>query len=263
MTKMENQETNKTMAFTESKSLREETINKTDCDFLDKIKAIPYLTDEMVLSVEQVANYFDSTNKTIHTIISRNQEEFLDEVKVIKGQELKDFKKKVCLLQSEDNIISSKVPSLTLISKRALLRIGMIMTNNALATRIRNYLLNIEEDTKLDRKQWAIQREVSIIERKRMATALYKNLPDSTNKRFAYPNYTNMLYKILFNKDAKSLRVDRNVKDNDALRDSFSEVELKLVEEGETIITALVSLGFTYEQTKEHLQQKYIKQIQG
>ena len=72
-----------------------------------------------------------------------------------------------------------------------------------------------------------------------------------------------MLYRILFNKEAKVLRLERNVKDNDALRDSFSKEELALVEEGETIITALLALNFTYEQIKDHLNNKYIKQIQG
>jgi Holliday junction resolvasome RuvABC DNA-binding subunit len=72
-----------------------------------------------------------------------------------------------------------------------------------------------------------------------------------------------MLYKVLFNKDAKTLRGDKNVNDNDALRDSFTEKELALVEEGETIITALIALGFTQKQIEEHLRNKYIKQIEN
>jgi Holliday junction resolvasome RuvABC DNA-binding subunit len=70
-----------------------------------------------------------------------------------------------------------------------------------------------------------------------------------------------MLYKTLFNCDAKTLRELRNVKTNDALRDNFTEKELALIEEGETIITALIALGFTYKQIEEHLKNKYIKQI--
>ena len=258
MKKMENQ---KGLIYTESKTARDEAINTVEYDFLDKMKAIVYLTDDMVLSLDQVANYYESTKKSVDTIITRNKEEFLDEVMVLRGQELVDFKEKVSLLHGEGDMISNKAPSLTLVTKRALLRVGMIMTGNAMATRIRNYLLNLEEDAKIDRKQWAIQREVGIIERKRMTSAISKYIPNTKHKQFAYPNYTNMLYKTLFNMDAKTLREQRNVKTNDALRDSFTEKELKLIEEGETIITALITLNFTYKQIEEHLKNKYIKQL--
>ena len=260
MKKMENQNIKKEQIYTESKTLRDETINTIEYDFLDKMKAIVYLTDDMVLSLDQVANYYESTKKSVDTIITRNKEEFLNDIQVLRGDELKEFKEKVTLLHGEGEL-DRRTPSLTLLNKRALLRVGMIMTSNAMATRIRNYLLNLEEDAKFDRKQWAIQREVGIIERKRMTSAIAKYVPNGKHKQFAYPNYTNMLYKSLFNCDAKSLREQRNIKTNDALRDSFTEKELDLVEEGETIITALIALGFTYKQIEEHLKNKYTKQI--
>ena len=261
MKKMENQKTCKELIYTESKTARDETIDAVEYDFLDKLKAIVYLTNDMVLSLDQVASYYESTKKSVDTIITRNKDEFLDDVVVLRGQELTEFKEEVSLLHGEGDIISNKAPSLTLVTKRALLRVGMIMTGNAMATRIRNYLLNLEEDAKLDRKQWAIQREVGIIERKRMTSAIAKYIPNTKHKKFAYPNYTNMLYNTLFNMDAKELRGVRNVKTNDALRNSFSESELKLIEEGETIITALIALNFTYKQIEDHLKTKYTKQL--
>jgi hypothetical protein len=260
MNKMGNNETNKTLIYTESKSLRNETIENIEYDFLDKMKAIPYLTNDMVLSLDQASNFYESTKKSVDTIITRNKEEFLDDVWVIRGEELKIFKSEVTLLHGEGEF-DNRTPSLTLMNKRALLRIGMIMTGSAMATKVRNYLLNLENDAKFDRKQWAIQREVGIIERKRMTSAIAKYIPNTKHKQFAYPTYTNMLYRILFNKEAKQLKEERKVKTNDALRDSFSEQELKNIEEAETIITALIALGFTYKQIEEHLKNKYIKQL--
>ena len=73
--------------------------------------------------------------------------------------------------------------SLILLTKRSLLRVGMIMTNNAMAMRIRNYLLNLEETATKEQKSWAIQREVGIIERKRMASAINKYLPESKKQK--------------------------------------------------------------------------------
>lgn len=260
MTKMKNQETKKSLAYTESKSLRESTLDSVDYDFLDKLKVVPYLTDDMVLSTHQIAQYYDVGLEAIKTIIKRNRAEFEEDGMIIlKGQELKEFKEKLTQVQSEPDLI--RIPSITLLTKRSLLRCGMILTNSEMATKVRNYLLNVEEITEVDRKSWAIQREVSIIERKRFSTALNKYLPDSEHKRFAYPNYTNMIYRILFGCDAKTLREQKNVKDNDALRDSFTVDELKLVEEAETIVSGLIAIDFTYEQIKEALSNKYIKKI--
>lgn len=245
--------------YTESVTVRNETIENCDIDFLDKIKAVQYLTEDMILSIDQVAFYYETNRTTISSIIQRHRNEFeSDGMVTLTGQELKDFKKSL-----ENADAYSKInKSLVLLTKRSLLRVGMLLTNNPMAERIRNYLLNIEEQTETDRKAWAIQREVGIIERKRMTTALAKFLPNDAHKRFAYPNYTNMIYKCLFNRTAKDMREEKGLETNDALRDTFTAEQLALVEEAETIVTALVSLGFTYFQIKEQLEHKYIKAIE-
>lgn len=255
---------NKSNKYTESVTLRNEVIETCNIDFLDKIKAVQYLNDDMVLSVEQVANYYEASKKSVETIISRNREEFeADGMVVLKGKELKDFKEKYIsdAPSNEGALNYNRINALTLLTKRSLLRVGMIMTNNAMAMRIRNYLLNLEERATIDQKSWAIQREVGIIERKRMASAISKYIPESTHKKFAYPNYTNMIYKILFNRAAKDMREEKGLKTNDALRETFTKEQLQLVEEAETIVTALVTLGFEYGQIKEQLERKYVKMI--
>jgi hypothetical protein len=260
MTKMKNQETNKSLAYTESKSLREETLGKVDYDILDKIKVIPYLTNEMVVTTFQIAEYYECSMDAVKKIIQRNRDEFeSDGIVVLKGKELQDFKEKVCQGQDVPNL--KNVPSLTILTKRSLLRIGMILTNSKIAKEIRDYLLNIESVTEFDRKSWAIQREVGIIERKRMTSAISKYIPNSKHKQFAYPNYTNMIYKVIFGKVAKELREERHVNTNDALRDTFTEDELHSVEEVETIVTGLITMSFTYKQIEDMLKARYTKRI--
>lgn len=262
MKKIENHKNNKSNVYVESETMRNDTLDNVSYDFLDKLKVIPYLTDDMVLTVDQVATYYEVTTEAIKTIIKRNRGEFEnDGMVVLTGEDLKDFIAKVCEVQSEPSKISPKTRSLTLVTKRSLLRVGMLLTNSELAKDIRDYLLNIEESTDIDRKSWAIQREVGIRERKRMTSAISRYIPESKHKRFAYPNYTNMIYKIIFGCDAKTLRQERNVKTNDALRDSFTESELKKVEEVETIVTGLISMDFTYKQIEEMLKQRFIKKI--
>lgn len=260
MKTVKNQET-KTLKYVESQSIRNDTLDNISYDFLDKIKIIPYLTNDMVISTNQIANFYECGLEAVKTIIKRNREEFEnDGMIVLKGQDLKDFKEKIGEVQNEPTL--NYASSLTILPKRSLLRIGMILTNNAIATKIRNYLLNIEEKTDVDRKSWAIQREVGIIERKRMTSAISKYIPESKHKKFAYPNYTNMIYKILFGCDAKTLRSERKVKTNDALRDSFSESELRKVEEVETIVTGLISMDFTYKQIEQMLIDRFIKKLE-
>ena len=260
MKTVKNQEI-KTLKYVESQSVRNDTLDNISYDFLDKIKIIPYLTNDMVISTNQIANFYECGLEAVKTIIKRNREEFEnDGMLVVKGQDLKDFKEKIGEVQNEPTL--NYASSLTILPKRSLLRIGMILTNNAIATKIRNYLLNIEEKTDVDRKSWAIQREVGIIERKRMTSAISKYIPESKHKKFAYPNYTNMIYRILFGCDAKTLRSAKNVKTNDALRDSFSESELRKVEEVETIVTGLISMDFTYKQIEQMLKDRFIKKLE-
>lgn len=251
---------NNEQIFTESKLLREEYVDRFDV--LDKIKIIPYLTNDLVLSVEQVANFYEVSNKSIQTVVDRNREEFEgDGVIVLKGEELKEFKQKLTDLHGEDQLpIGKRTANLMIMTKRAMLRIGMLLTASSVAVKVRNYLLNLEENSTVEQKKWAMQREVGKIDRKRMTTAIKDYLPESPNKKFAYPNYTNMIYKVLFGKDAKTIRLERGLeKDSELTRDKFTEQELKAVDECETIITALVTLGFSYDYIKEQLGKKYKK----
>lgn len=240
----------------ESKTMREELIS--NIDVLDKIKSIVYLTNDMVLSVEQIATYYEVSPKAINTIIDRHRDELEEDgITVLKGEELKKFKEEVSVLHSEERMINPKTSNLTILTKRAMLRIGMLLTTSFVAKKIRSYLLNIEESATQEQKEWAIKREAGKIERKRMTTAIKNYLPETPNKRFAYPNYTNMIYTVLFGKTAKELKQERNVKDNDLLRDSFEGEELTRVSEAETIVTALISLGFNHDYIKIQLQNKY------
>ena len=136
----------------------------------------------------------------------------------------------------------------------------MLLTASPIAKEVRNYLLDCEEEHKQEKQIWIAKREAGKIDRKRMTTAIANYIPEGKHKRFAYPNYTNMIYKVLFGKDAKTMREERGFTKNDALRDSFAGDELVLVDEAETIVTALVTLGYEYDFIKTELQRKLLKQ---
>lgn len=258
MNSMENQE----LIYMESKTLRDETINNVEYDFLDKIKVIPYLTTDMVVTLDQIATYYEVPVKTIQTLVSRNRDEFEnDGMIVLKGTDLKAFLDDICYPQLEGDKSFSKIRSLTLLNKSSLLRCGMLLTGSGIAKSVRQYLINLEKGSAIDRKSWIIQREVARIERKRMTTAISKYIPDSAHKKFAYPNYTNMIYDIVFGKTAKELKEERNA-DDDSLRDKFSEEELKIIEEMESIVVGLLAMDFTYKQIKDALVNRFQKKLE-
>lgn len=247
------------LIFTESKTMREDYIsNESNCDILDKIKAIPYLTKDMVVSVEQVSSYYEVSNDAIKKIIQRHRDELEEDgITVLKGESLKELRQNICEGHEVPTKISNKTTTLTILTKRAMLRIGMLLTTGSIAKKVRTHLLNCEEETSQETQIWLAKREAGIIDRKRMTTAIGKYIPEGKNKRFAYPNFTNCIYKAIFGKDAKTMRSERGFEKNEKLRDSFTGRELELVDEAETIVTALVTLGFGYDYIKEQLNTKY------
>jgi len=112
------------------------------------------------------------------------------------------------------------------------------------------------------KEEWNLQREVSKIDRKRMTSSIQTYIPNA--KHFTYSNYTDMVYKILFNMTAKKIRETRNInKKSDLTRDYLTQEELKIVDEAETIVTALTALGFKYDYVKHQLNVKYGKLLDG
>lgn len=222
----------------------------------------------MVVNVEMVAKYYEVTPKAINTVVDRHRTELEEDgIMVLKGTEAKEFKTKIWYPQSEETkkyeVVTdysklNKTTVTTILTRRAMLRIGMLLTTSDVAVKVRNYLLNLEENSTLEQKKWAIQREVGKIDRKRMTTAIKDYVPESPKKGFMYPTYTNLVYRILFGKDAKTIRGEKGLTKNSELtRDHFNEEELRLIDECETIITALLTLGFNYNYIKEQLENKY------
>lgn len=259
MKKAKQTNTSKETILTESKTMREEYVKTEYFDVLDKIKAIPYMTKDMVVSIEQVATYYEVSYNSIKTVILRNREELeQDGITTIKGEELREFKNNLTLVHGESqSFVEKRTASLVLLTKRAMLRIGMLLTGSMIAKQVRNHLLNCEEEVSQEQQKWIAKREAAIIDRNRMTTAIKNYIPDSPNKKWKYPEYTNMVYKVIFNKDAKKMREERGFSKTDALRDSFTGEELFMIDEAETIVTALVTLGFSKEYIQSQLEKKF------
>lgn len=131
----------KSDALLESKTLRESVINRTDV--LDKVKKLTTLPDDLHVSIDMAAAYYEVGKEAINSLIKDNREELeSDGLKVLRGSELMSFK--------DMGVIGKNTSAFTIIPRRALLRIGMLLRDSSVARQVREYLLNVEEIARKD-----------------------------------------------------------------------------------------------------------------
>ncbi|MEV3586966.1 hypothetical protein ABNE08_19435, partial [Paenibacillus larvae] len=120
-------------ALIESKSLRESVIDRTEV--LDKVKKLSMLPDDVNASMELVAEFYEVPKQTVNSLIHDNREELeSDGLKVLTGGELNSFK--------ELGVIGKNTSAFTIIPRRAVLRIGMLLRDSQVARSVRDHLLN-------------------------------------------------------------------------------------------------------------------------
>ncbi|MGG4453233.1 hypothetical protein [Brevibacillus porteri] len=218
---------------------------------LERVKAIPELPGTVEVTIEMAANYYDCPVETVRTIVKRHRDEFNDygELRLLKGKALTEFKG---LVQGELDLTA--VPSLTLISRRGLLRIGMLLTDSEVARSVRHYLLNVEEISDKQRSQWAAEREIARRERRQLTDAIRDFYEGKMKgKGFEYSTFTDLVYRVLFDTPAKGMRELYDLDKGDSLRDCLSTEDLRKVVRAEQTVASLLLLGKEYQEIKEEL----------
>lgn len=112
-----------------------------------------------------------------------------------------------------------------------------------------------------ERQQWQIERDKGVVIRHILTDTIKMKITDSHHKRFAYPNYTNLIYRTLFDKTAKELEQEYGVKSKENLRDFFTGEDLAKVQSMEMLVSSLISCGWGYDQIKEFIQKETLKMI--
>lgn len=102
-----------------------------------------------------------------------------------------------------------------------------------------------------ERQQWQIERDKGVVIRHILTDTIKMKIAESPNKRFAYPNYTNMIYRVLFGKTAKELEKEYGVKGKENLRDYFTGTDLERVQSVEMLVSSLINCGWGYTEIKE------------
>lgn len=125
----------------ENKKARDSVIERTEV--LDKVKFLPMLPDGIHTTIREVVEFYNVDKYAIQKIIYRRREELeSDGLKVLKGNDYDEF--------NADNLSVLKISSrkITVFTRRAVLRIGMLLRDSEVAKQVRSYLLNVEEIAK-------------------------------------------------------------------------------------------------------------------
>lgn len=114
-----------------------------------------------------------------------------------------------------------------------------------------------------ERQQWQIERDKGVVIRHILTDTIKMKIIESPHKRFAYPNYTNLIYRTLFGKNAKQLEQEYNVKSKENLRDYFTGSDLEKVQSMEMLVSSLINCGWGYEQIRKFIIENPVVQVNG
>lgn len=113
-----------------------------------------------------------------------------------------------------------------------------------------------------ERQQWQIERDKGVVIRHILTDTIKMKVSESPHKRFAYPNYTNLIYRTIFGKTAKELEAEYGVKPRESLRDYFAGADLEKVQSAEMLVSSLINCGWGYGEIKEFITTQAQKMIE-
>jgi len=153
------------ITLTESRSMREKTIRRTDV--LAKVKALTLLPDDIHATTDIVADFYGVPVSTIKSLAATNREELAaNGRRVLRGPELREFAGPFGGLAKLTG--STKARSLALFTRRAILNVGQLLTGSEVAEQVRAYLIEVEEQAAPAARSEAVDRVVLAEARIRM-----------------------------------------------------------------------------------------------
>ena len=114
-----------------------------------------------------------------------------------------------------------------------------------------------------ERQKWEIERAKGVMIRHILTDTIKMKIADSPHKRFAYPNYTKLIYRAIFGKPLKELEQEYGVKPKESIRDYLNAEQLREVESVEMLVSGLINVGMGYEEIKAFLEQRLCPQLKS
>jgi len=142
-------------------------------------------------------------------------------------------------------------------------RISMA-TKSGRGEEARNYFIGCEQALVRiaeERHKTEMERAKGIAVRQALTKAIQQSGENDRMHGHAYSTYTDVMYKSIFGKNAKQLRVEYGITKKDNLRDIFSEEELNRVQNAEMMISSLIGYGWGFCDIKDFMLNKANKMI--
>lgn len=164
--------------FIDDRTLRDNNVGHYEV--LEKVKKLLLIPSFEVMTLKQVADYYEVNPHTVEMICSRNSEELNSDgvcrkkVKdFINSQHVRSEKSSYTTTFVYDNGLNITMSNggLKVFPRRAILRVGMLLRDSEVAKEVRTQLLNVEEKTSDETKTHDINEEQSLMLSVGMAVA--------------------------------------------------------------------------------------------
>jgi hypothetical protein len=217
-----------------------------------------FYNNEFKFTTKMVMDFYDISRATVSRYVSNHQEELLHNgYHILKGQKLKEFKELFAhlIIPHEDDETQSitddtllnkiadiqsikKIKALAVFNFRAVLNLGMLLTESEKAKQVRSLMLDIVIDT-INKKiggstKFINQRDEEFLVaitrepkyRKEFTNALNSYLEMGPMK---YSIYTDAIYNAIFIENTKEYKAILKLEEKDNLRDTMYSEVLKLI----------------------------------
>lgn len=106
-----------------------------------------------------------------------------------------------------------------------------------------------------------LERAKGIAVRQALTKAIQQSNENDRMHGHAYSLYTDVIYKSIFENNAKQIREEWGIDKKDNLRDYFTQEELEKVKNAEMLVSSLIGYGWGYNDIKDFIMNKAIKMI--
>lgn len=131
------------LTLPDARAVRDQLADRTDV--LDKVGVLRMMPSDLnVAGTEAVAAFYEVGRDVIRQLVHRNREELDDDgYQVLSANEVSDM----LSLTLDELGIPRSAGTVALFTRRAVLRVGMLLRDSTVARRVRDYLLDTEQDS--------------------------------------------------------------------------------------------------------------------
>lgn len=191
---------------------------------------------ELVFTKSQVIDLFDVSERTIERYLTSHENELsANGYQLIKGKKLKQFKE---LSSGTDMNDGTKTTVLGVFTFRAVLNLGMLLTESDKARELRSRLLDIALDVVAQRTggqtKYINQRDENYLVSALQEDSYRQLFTDAIDhfvegNKWKYARFTNLIYQSIFKENAAEYKKILNLADKDNLRETLYSEVLRLI----------------------------------